>query len=95
MEIAPINHIEIHNGRAVVGGVKVANIAALYVHLGTSISWIVENYDLSPAQIHAALSYYYDHREEIEREIKAGDDLAKQTGLPSKDVLAQMRDRAK
>lgn len=95
MEIAPINHIEIHNGRAVVAGVKVANIAALYVHLGTSVQWIVENYDLTPAQIHAALSYYYDHREEIEREIQTGDDLARQTGIPSKDVLAQMRESGK
>lgn len=25
---------------------------------------------LRPAQIHAALSYYYDHREEIDRELQ-------------------------
>jgi len=95
MGIAPINHIEIHDGRAVVAGIKVANIAAIYVHQQTPIEWIVENYDLTPAQIHAALSYYYDHREEIDREIQTGGDLAQQSGIPSSDMLAQMRKRQK
>lgn len=31
----------------------------------------------------------------IEREIQTGDDLAKQTGISSKDVLAQIRERRK
>ncbi len=97
MGITPINYIEIHNDSAIVAGtgIKIANIAAMYVHLHTPVDWIAENYGLTPAQIHAALSYYYDHREEIDREIQEGDDLAKQIGIPSSEALARMRERQK
>jgi uncharacterized protein (DUF433 family) len=95
MEIAPINHIEIRNGKPLIAGtgIKVANIATMYVHLHTSMEWIVENYDLTPAQIHAALSYYYDHAEELDRDVREGDELARQIGTPSSEVLARMRAR--
>ena len=34
--------------------------------------------DLSLAQIHAALTYYYDHQEEIDREIERGMEKAEE-----------------
>jgi uncharacterized protein (DUF433 family) len=95
MQIAPINHIEIRDGNPVIAGtsLKVAIIATMYVHYDVSIEWIAENYDLTPAQIHAALSYYYDHAAELDRFIQEGDELAKQIGIPSNEVLEQMRQR--
>jgi uncharacterized protein (DUF433 family) len=95
MQIAPINHIEIRDGNPVIAGtgLKVAIIATTYVHHDVSIDWIAQNYDLTPAQIHAALSYYYDHAAELDRFIQEGDDLAKQIGIPSTEVLEQRRQR--
>ncbi len=95
MASAPINYVEIRDGRPVIAGtgLKVAIIANMIVHNDTPIPWVVENYDLTPAQIHAALSYYYDHAEELDRYIQEGDELAKQYGISSEEVLKKMRDR--
>ena len=38
-----------------------------------SIQRTADEFGVTPAQVHAALSYYYDHREEIDREIKESD----------------------
>ena len=93
--IAPINYIEIRNGRPVIAGtgLKVAIIANMIVHHDVSIEWILENYDVTAAQIHAALSYYYDHAEELDRFVQEGDELARKIGTPSSEVIAKMRKR--
>ena len=31
---------------------------------------MVEAFDLTPGQVHAALSYYFDHKEQIDQEIR-------------------------
>src|SRR5574341_725033 len=46
--------------------IGVHDIALRYVHLDQTVDDIVEAFDLTPAQVHAALAYYYDHVEEIE-----------------------------
>jgi uncharacterized protein (DUF433 family) len=43
----------------------VETVVNAYVNGGLSIEDIVRGYDLTPAQIYAALSYYYDHQDEI------------------------------
>ncbi|MCB1806687.1 MAG: DUF433 domain-containing protein [Candidatus Competibacteraceae bacterium] len=46
---------------------RVMDIAADYMAHGYGARQIVEQYpDLSPAQVHAALAYYFDHRDEID-----------------------------
>ena len=47
-------------------GVTVQHVAIVHEQLGAPVSEIVEEYDLTPAEVHAALAYYYDHREEID-----------------------------
>ena len=93
--IAPINHIEIREGRPVIvgTGLKVAVIADMHVHHDVSLDWIAENFDLTLAQIHAALSYYYDHAEELDRYIQEGDELARKIGVSADDALKKMRER--
>ncbi len=95
MHIVPINYIEIRDGHALIAGtgLKVAIIATMHLQGDAPIEWIVENYDLTPAQIHAALSYYYDHAEELDRYLQEGDELAKQIGTSSTEILNQMRQR--
>ena len=69
-------HIEITPG--VVGSkprissrrITVQNIAVWHEHMGQSIDEICAEHDLSLAEVHAALSYYFDHRAEIEQQIK-------------------------
>lgn len=46
----------------------VATVAKLYLQLGESLETIAKEYDLSIASVHAAMAYYYDHYEEINRQ---------------------------
>ena len=41
-------------------------MAVWHERLGLSVDQIVADYDLTPAQVDAALAYYFDHREEID-----------------------------
>lgn len=74
-------HIEITpgvcGGRPRIAGsrIRVQDIYAYHVHHGWSAGKLVEAFPtLTLAQVHAALAYYYDHREEIERAFN--DDVA-------------------
>ena len=49
---------------------RVAMIVADYVWRGWSAEEIARQYPyLTPAEVHAAMTYYFDHREEIEDEL--------------------------
>lgn len=56
-------------GRPRIAGtrISVAQIAIAHLRAEQSVSMLAEDYDLSPAQIHAALAYYFDHKAEIDR----------------------------
>ena len=45
----------------------VAAIAQMYLEMGQSLEEIAIKYHLSLASVYAAMSYYYDHREDIDR----------------------------
>ncbi|HEO66161.1 MAG TPA: DUF433 domain-containing protein [Spirochaetes bacterium] len=81
-KVSIAEHIEITKG--VCGGkpriaghrIRVQDIAILYEKLGMSQNEIVSRYpSITLADIHAALTYYYDHRDEIEKDIRKGDAL--------------------
>jgi len=60
-------------GRPNIDGMRiwVTNVVSSYRHHG-SIENVIEHFTyLSPAQVHAALTYYYDHQSEIDEEIQA------------------------
>jgi uncharacterized protein (DUF433 family) len=67
----PIYHIEAKPGsgtpRIAGKGVTVAFVAHLIENPEWNIRRICEEYDLSPGQVYAALSYYADHQEAIEQ----------------------------
>jgi len=54
--------------------ITVQNIAVWHEQLHQSPRHIAEEYGLTLAEIRVALSYYYHHREEIDRQIKEDDD---------------------
>jgi uncharacterized protein (DUF433 family) len=49
--------------------ITVQDIATWCVRLGRGVDEVATDHDLSLAEVHAALAYYYDHREEIDRSI--------------------------
>lgn len=86
MTIAAIKHIEIIDTktiRIVDTPITVAEIVTMHLVNESPIEWIAENYDLSRAQIHAALAYYYDHQMEI-------DGLMPEQATRTRQLLAEM-----
>jgi uncharacterized protein (DUF433 family) len=69
-------HIEmtpgIAGGKPRIAGhrITVQNIALWHERLGKSVDEIAAEYDLSLADVYAALAYYFDHRAEIDRDIE-------------------------
>lgn len=56
-------------------GFKVRLLAELHIGEGLTVDEIAEEYGLTQAEVHAGLAYYYDHRAEIDAEIRELDEL--------------------
>jgi len=52
--------------------ITVQNIVIWHERMGKSADQICTDYDLELAEVYAALAYYFDHREEIDRSIEEG-----------------------
>jgi uncharacterized protein (DUF433 family) len=76
MQITLDRHIDIDP--AIRGGkpriadtrITVADIVIMHLRMGQSLEEIAGTYDLDPAAVHAAMAYYYDHREEVDKAIE-------------------------
>jgi uncharacterized protein (DUF433 family) len=85
-------HIEVTPG--VAGGkpriagrrITVQDIAVWHEWMGTSVDQIATEYNLQISDVYAALAYYHDHREEIDKSIKESDEFIQslRTQIPSK-----------
>ena len=51
--------------------ITVSDVVTWHFRLGISLEEIAAKYDLSLAAVYAAVSYYYDHKSEIDQEIEA------------------------
>ena len=78
-------------GRARVEGTRIRVYNVVSVHKeGASDERIREAYpDLTPAQIHAALAYYYDNREEIDAELAEDEHFFSEAERNWEDLLAR------
>lgn len=65
IEISP----ELRGGKPCIVGTRiaVADIAAMHLKMGQSLIEIAGKYNLTPASVYAAMAYYFDHRQEIDR----------------------------
>jgi uncharacterized protein (DUF433 family) len=80
MPPAAIQHIEmrpsaIHGEKACIVGsrISVQDVYVWHELMGKTPDQIVSEYPfLSLAQVHAALAYFYDHADEIRRQVRAG-----------------------
>lgn len=76
-------HIEVSPGIA--GGkpriaghrITVQDIVIWHEHIGKSPDEIAADHDLTLADVHAALAYYFDHRDQINHSIKKSKDFLK------------------
>ena len=73
----PLNqHIEINpairGGKPRVAGTRiaVADVVIMYLRMGMALEEIAAKYDLPLSGVYAAMVYYFDHREEIDRLIE-------------------------
>lgn len=84
MQTALDQHITINPG--VLGGkpciagrrISVEHIVVWHLHDRTAVEEIARKFDLTPASIHAALTYYYDHKAEIDQKMAADDAMIEQ-----------------
>jgi uncharacterized protein (DUF433 family) len=59
--------------------IRVQDVAVWWEDLGWSVSEIMEKYpQLSPAKVHAALAYYFEHKDEIRAQMRQQNDLVEQ-----------------
>jgi uncharacterized protein (DUF433 family) len=93
-------HIEctpgIAGGKPRIAGhrITVQNIAIWHERLGRTADEIASEYDLTLADVYAALAYYFDHRAEIDQSFQEGEAFAEalRQGTPSK-VREKLRER--
>jgi len=84
MESVISEHIEITpgvcGGKPRIAGTRmpVVAIAQMYLEMAESLEEIASEYNLSLASVHAAMAYYYDHREEIDRHTKKSEALVEE-----------------
>lgn len=89
VDFSPINHIEIRDGQARIVGrnVKVKMvISRLYHGTGASVEEVMAQYNLSRAQVHAVIAYYYDHQDAIDAYFEEEDRFS-QAHIPTLDTL--------
>src|SRR3954469_23180455 len=87
IEISP----EICGGKPRIAGhrITVANVAIWHERLGLSTDQIATEYSLTLADVHAAIAYYFDHREEIDRSIAEGEAFAEALRQRSPSLVQQ------
>jgi len=69
----------IQGGSPIIKGTRIpVSIILIYYKQGKDVDEILELYpQLTPAQVHDALSYYHDHQEKMEKEITLFQDEAR------------------
>jgi uncharacterized protein (DUF433 family) len=76
MEVTLNQHIEItpgvRSGKPRIAGtrISVADVAIMYLRMGQSLEEIAGKYQLPLAGVYAAIAFYYDHKELIDRQIQ-------------------------
>ncbi|MEW6366617.1 MAG: DUF433 domain-containing protein [Acidobacteriota bacterium] len=76
MPTAAVEHIVstpgVCGGRPRIAGrrITVENVAIWHEQMGMTVEQIASEYDLTLADVHAALAYYFDHRDETDQRLR-------------------------
>ena len=95
MEVTLNRHIEItpgvRSGKPRLAGTRitVADVAIMYLRMGQSLEEIAGKYQLSLAAVYAAIAFYYDHREEIDRRTAEAEAFAEAERLKHPSLLQE------
>jgi uncharacterized protein (DUF433 family) len=92
----PILHIEIDEdgiARTINRRVKVKMIAQKHLMAGESVAEIAEHYAITPADVHAALAYYYDNRDDFEEQERELRPLIEEAQKYSEELKAKILKR--
>ncbi|NEP47062.1 MAG: DUF433 domain-containing protein [Okeania sp. SIO2H7] len=67
-------------GKPCIAGTRIAveDVAVAYLQMGESLEKIALDYNLSLASVYAAIAYYYDNQEEIDRRRAEGKAFAEE-----------------
>jgi uncharacterized protein (DUF433 family) len=78
IEAVVVSDPDIRGGKPLVAGttLRLSDLAAYHTLAGLSPDQLSAQFDLDLAQVHAALSYYFRHKAEIDAEIRANADQA-------------------
>jgi uncharacterized protein (DUF433 family) len=60
---------------------------------GVSEEWLLDQYGISRAQLHAALSYFYEHRDEIRVYQAETERLLQEYGTDGRAALEKLRNK--
>jgi uncharacterized protein (DUF433 family) len=88
-------HIEITpgiaGGRPRIAGhrIRVQDVVIWHQDMRMTAKEIASDYDLTLADVHAALAYYYDHREEIDKAIADDDAFVEAMRLKTPSKVAE------
>ena len=96
MDFPPINHIEIRDGQARIAGrnVKVKMVISRMIHgVPTTVEEVMEQYNLSRAEVLACLAYYYDYQDEIEEHFHEQDEMTHAMATPLDTLMTHLRER--
>ena len=67
--------------------IRVQDIVFWHLKQGLTIDEVGRDYGLTPAQVHSALAYYYDHSDEIEDALEADRVAAKAMAAESEPLV--------
>lgn len=81
-----ISKPKVRSGRPIIAGttLRVQDVAAHHIYRHYTPDELAYQLGISLTQVHAALAYYYEHKDEIERQIEEDDRLiqeAKEAGV--------------
>ncbi len=99
--ILTIEHIvsdpDIRFGKPHIAGTRLCVQDIVIAHLinDSSLDWVMEQFDLTLGQIYAALSYYYDHRAEIDESVRRAFEVDEELLQASNQKREQIRARSK
>lgn len=93
----PVEHIEIRDGQARIKGrqVKVKMVISRLLHgTGARIEEVMEQYNLSRAEVLACLSYYYDYQSAIEEHFDDQERALHNVAIPLDELIMQLQRRS-
>jgi len=92
---APVIHIQLDKDgipRTINKRVKV-NIIAVKYRAGDSVEQIATHYNISLADVHAALAYYYDHESYFEERRQQAQGALEKYGVSGQNLKAKIQAR--